>query len=371
MRYTPERMNPLRILHLYKDYSPILGGIENHIRTLAELEAGAGHHVTVLVTNPSNLPSRTTINGVHLIRARRLATVASTPLTLSFLTELRHLQADITHLHFPYPVGEVSQWLAGKRPYVITYHSDVVRQKAILWLYRPVLWRILRGAARLLPTSDQYLASSPYLSRLTEKCTVVPLCVDPRPFANAVPLVAPADVPTLLFVGRHRYYKGLDTLIRIMPGLHARLLVGGDGPMRKVWQSLAEEMGVSERVWFLGDIPDPDLPGFFASGDLFVLPANSRAEAFGIVLLEAMAAGLPCVTTELGTGTSFVVQQGVTGLVVPPGDPDALREAVWRLLEAGDLRKMMGEAGRARVLAEFTPEKLLARVQAVYREVTG
>ncbi|NUM49178.1 MAG: glycosyltransferase, partial [Anaerolineales bacterium] len=98
----------MRILHVYKDYSPILGGIENHIKTLAELEARAGHHVTVLVTNPARLPSRETLNGVHLIRTGRLATVASTPLTAAFLFELPRLNPDITHLHFPYPIGEVS-----------------------------------------------------------------------------------------------------------------------------------------------------------------------------------------------------------------------------------------------------------------------
>ncbi|GAB4581822.1 MAG: glycosyltransferase [Anaerolineales bacterium] len=361
----------MKILHIYKDYYPILGGIENHIKTLAELEAQAGHHVTVLVTNPSRLPSRETMNGVHLIRAGRLTTVASTPLTFGFLTALPRLKPDITHLHFPYPIGEVSQLLAGKRPYIITYHSDVVRQQTILRFYKPLLWRVLHSAARILPTSDRYIVSSPYLQPLAEKCTVVPLSVDPHPFAHPTPLIPPADRPTLLFIGRHRYYKGLDTLLQAMPNLKARLLVGGSGPEQARWQALAGEMGVTDRVQFLGDISDDDLPRFFANGDVFVLPANSRAEAFGKVLLEAMATGLPCITTELGTGTSFVVQDGVTGFVVPPQNSEALATAISRLLENVELRKAMGAAGRARVLAEFTPEKLLDRTQRVYREVLG
>jgi glycosyltransferase involved in cell wall biosynthesis len=359
----------LKILHVYKDYSPILGGIENHIKTLAELEAQAGHHVTVLVTNPARLPSRETINGVRLIRTWRLATVASTPLTGGFLTELPRLKPDLTHLHFPYPIGEVSQLIAGKRPYILTYHSDVVRQQTILRFYRPLMGRVLQGAARILPTSDRYMASSPTLRPFVDKCTVVPLCVDPEPFSNPTPLIPPTDIPTLVFVGRHRYYKGLDTLIRAMPRLNARLLVGGDGPMREAWESLAGELGVTGRVQFLGEVSDDHLPRFFASGDVFVLPANSRAEAFGKVLLEAMATGLPCVTTELGTGTSFVVQDGVTGFVVPPENPDALGEAIGRILGDAELRKQMGVAGRSRVVREFTPERLVERVQAVYREV--
>ncbi len=365
----------LKILHVYKDYHPILGGIENHIKTLAELQARAGHEVTVLVTNPGRLPANEMRNGVRLVRARRLATVASTPLSLTLPWQLRGQAADITHLHFPYPVGEMSQWLAGRgRSYVITYHSDVVKQQGILRFYRPVMQRVLRGAGRIIATSEAYIASSPYLKPLAGQCTVVPLSVNARPFMEATPLFPPAgpgEPPVLLFAGRHRYYKGLDTLIRAMPRLDACLLVGGDGPMRPVWEALVAELGVGEKVRFVGEVSDEALPGLYASADIFVLPANSRAEAFGKVLLEAMAAGLPCVTTEVGTGTSLVVQDGVTGRVVPPQDPEALAAALRPLLADGGLRRRMGEAGRERVLREFTPEQMVERVEAVYRAVLG
>jgi glycosyltransferase involved in cell wall biosynthesis len=360
----------MRILHVYKDYHPILGGIENHVRTLAELQASAGHDVTVLVTNPGGQPPRQQLNGVTIIRAPRLATIASTPLSPTFPLQLHRLRPAITHLHFPYPVGELSQWLAGRgRPYVITYHSDVVRQQRVLRLYRPVLQRVLRGAARILPTSEQYAATSPFLRPLAARCTVVPLSVDPARFAGAAPLLPRAAVPTLLFVGRHRYYKGLDDLLRALPGLEARLIAGGDGPMRPAWEKLAAELALGDQVQFLGDVSDGDLPGLYASADIFVLPANSHAEAFGKVLLEAMASGLPCITTEVGTGTSSVVQDGETGLVVAPRDPPALRAALQRLLAAPSLRHQMGAAGRARVISAFTPQQLLQRVHAVYEEV--
>lgn len=359
----------MRILHLYKDYFPVLGGIENHIKTLAEAQAAAGHQVSVLVTNPGREPARGRINGVEVIRTRRLATVASTPLTFGFPRALAAAGADVVHLHFPYPVGEVSQMLSGRGPYVVTYHSDVVRQQAILRLYRPLLWRFLRGAARVIATSSQYIASSRYLGPLAGKCAVVPLAVDPELFLKADPLIPPAGLPSLLFVGRHRYYKGVDDLIRALPGLEARLLVAGDGPMRPLWQALAQEKGVAGRVHFLGDVGDADLPRLYASADVFVLPANSRAEAFGQVLLEAMAAGLPCVTTELSTGTSYVVQDGVTGFVVPPRNPAELARATGHLLDDAQLRRAMGQAGQARVLREFTIEKLVSRIEAIYQDV--
>jgi rhamnosyl/mannosyltransferase len=120
----------------------------------------------------------------------------------------------------------------------------------------------------------------------------------------------------------------------------------------------------------LGNISDEDLPRLFASADVFVLPANARSEAFGKVLLEAMATGLPCVTTEVGTGTSFVVQDGVSGFVVPPENPPALAEAINRLLADVDLRRQMGQAGQERVLREFTVGKMVERVTAVYEAVS-
>lgn len=329
-----------------------------------------GYDVTVLVTNPGGLPTKSRIDGVDVIRLWRLAAVASTPLSFGFLTYLSKTQPEIAHLHFPYPVGEISQLIVGAdKPFVMTYHSDIVRQRRLLRFYQPLLLRVLQRAAAILATSEQYITSSPILHQMRSKCVVVPLAVDPDHFQDVQPLISPGSVSSLLFVGRHRYYKGLDDLIRVMPDLNARLLVGGDGPLRASWEALCLELGVTERVHFLGDISNEDLPRLYASADVFVLPANSRAEAFGKVLLEAMAAGLPCITTELGTGTSFVVQDGETGLVVPPRQPEALRDAIKKLLEDAVLRKSMGVAGRRRVLKEFTVDKMAARVDAVYQDV--
>ena len=363
-------METMQILHVYKDYHPVLGGIENHIKALAESQVADGHEVVVLVTNPGHRARRETYRGVHIIRAPRLATVASTPLSLTFPLIMYWQQTDITHLHFPYPIGELSQLLLGRaRPYVITYHSDVVRQKRILRAYRPLLRAVLRGANRILVTSDRYVRTSPFLRRFADKCTVVPLSVNPSQFGHAEATMPPSPVPTLLFVGRHRYYKGIDVLLQALVDLPARLLVAGDGPMRRQWEELAKALGVAERTYFLGDVSDEALPGLYASGDIFVLPATSRAEAFGKVLLEAMAAGLPCVTTELGTGTSYVVQDGHTGLVVQPRRPGELSAALRRLIDDENLRRRLGRSGRDRVEQMFTVEKMSDRVARVYDEV--
>lgn len=360
----------MKIVHIYKDYDPVVGGIENHIKQLAEAQTAVGHQVLVLVTNPGGQLRQTNLNGVEIRRAWRLATVASTPLSLSLPWAIWRATADIAHVHSPYPLAELGQWALGRsRPYVLTYHSDVVKQQTILRFYQPLLRRVLAGAGRILVSNDNYVHSSAYLRPLASKCVAVPFAVDVARFAQATPLWPATAVPTILFMGQHRYYKGVDDLIRAMPQLEARLLIGGDGPKRAEWQQLAHTLNVADKVHFLGRLAEEDLPRFYASGDLFVLPSNSRAESFGLVLQEAMAAGLPCVTTELGTGTSWLVQDGVSGRVVPPQNPAALAEAIRPLLADPALRQKMGQAGQKRAQTEFTLSQMVQRVQAVYTAV--
>ncbi len=360
----------MRILHLYKDYFPVLGGIENHIRVLAEAQTAAGHRVTALVCDPGRRTRIEELNGVRVVKASRLTTAASMPLSLSQPFILARLRPDVVHLHSPYPLGEVANHFLGRaRATVITHHSDVVRQKRILRFYGPLLRRVLRAADRIIATNPHYIETSPWLRPVRDRCVVVPLGVEVDRFARERGRSPGSE---LLFVGKLRYYKGVDDLLQALVAIPtARLTVVGEGPMRGEWEALARQLGLAERVTFTGEIPDAELPARYAAADLFILPANARAEAFGTVLLEAMSAGLPCISTELGTGTSWVVQDGLTGLVVPPRDPQALAEAIHALLADPERRAAMGRAGRARVRAEFTQEQMVARVQAVYRQVLG
>jgi glycosyltransferase involved in cell wall biosynthesis len=360
----------MRILHLYKDYFPVLGGIENHIRVLAEAQAAAGHAVTVLVCDPSRTTRVEEMNGVRVVKAGRLTTAASMPLSLRQPWHLLSSLPDVIHVQSPYPLGELSaSLLKPRRPLVISYQSDIVRQRGWLRLYGPLLSLVLRHAARILVSSPRYLDSSPWLQPVREKCVVVPLGVDIHRFAP--PSQAYQGVPTLLFVGRLRYYKGLDTLIRAMTGLpeEVQLRIVGEGEMESSLRALSAELGLLDRVHFAGEIPDADLPAEYHRASIFVLPANARAEAFGMVLLEAMASGLPCVTTEVGTGTSWVVQDGITGRVVPPQDPAALAAALRALLADPEQLHGMGQAARARAVTEFAQERLVDRVMAVYRSL--
>jgi rhamnosyl/mannosyltransferase len=369
----------MNILHIYKDYFPVLGGIENHIRVLAEASASRGHDVTVLVTS---LDRRTRIeasSGVKLVKTGRWLNVSSAPVSPALFTWARKLgrSADIVHLHFPYPLGETAHLFSGSRAKtVITYHSDIVRQRNLLRLYRPLLWRILRKADRIIATSPNYIDTSPFLSRVRNNCTVIPPGADVERFASVDAARASAlrsqlthhqAGPILLSVGRLRYYKGVDTLLRALPGLpNACFVIVGSGPMETEWRALAASLGVADRVIFAGDVPDAELPLYYHAADLYVLPANARAEAFGVALVEAMSAGLPCVTTEVGSGTSWVVQDGVTGLVVPPREPAALVNAIASLLGDKQRCRQMGQAAAARARAEFDERVMIDRVHNVY-----
>ncbi len=375
----------MNILHIYKDYYPVLGGIENHVRVLAEAGVARGHNVTVLVTSRDRHTRREELNGVKLIKTSRWINISSAPISPAMFFEARKLgrTADIIHLHFPYPLGEMACLFSGSHAKtVITYHSDIVRQKTLRTLYRPFLWRILRHADQLIATSGRYLDTSPYLSRFKAKCSIIPLGTDVAQYAQVKPQVV-ADLRSnlllygstsrqtpqfiLLSVGRLRYYKGLGDLIRALPQIpNAKYVIVGDGPMYGEWQQLARSLGVADRVFFAGEVADAELPYYYAACDLFVLPANARAEAFGTVIVEALAAGKPVISTEVGTGTSWVNVHGQTGLVVPPNDPPALAAAVNQLLGDNQQRAQLGHAAQARAYQEFTVKRMIDRVYAEY-----
>jgi glycosyltransferase involved in cell wall biosynthesis len=356
----------MRIVHLYKEYSPVLGGIENHVRWLAEHQAARGHDVSVLVCGSRWRGEVLHMNRVRVIRAGRLFTAASMPISVTYPRLVRRLRADIAHLHLPFPLGALSNWLVGRsRATVITYHCDIVRQRMLLKLYGPLLDRVLASCHAIITTSRQYAESSLRLAPVTDRCVVIPLAIDTARFAR------PEEAREgLLFVGRLRYYKRLDTLLRAMthlPGVH--LSVIGEGPMRPAAERLTRRLDLGSRVSFLGEVPDSELPAYYAAARLLVLPADSRAEAFGTVLLEAMAAGTPVVSTEIGTATSWVNVDGITGRVVPPRDPTALADAIEDLLSNEPLRARMGHAARERVTVEFDFDTMLDRVEHVYESV--
>jgi rhamnosyl/mannosyltransferase len=376
----------MRIVHIYKDYFPVLGGIENHIKQLAEAQVQRGHEVDVLVTNLDATYAFETINGVRVTKAPRHLNVQSAPIGFSFRAAVERLttDADIAHLHAPYPIGEICNLISGRaRKTVITWHSDIVRQKTLLRVYAPILRRVIAKADVIIPTSEVYARTSPWLCDHLAKCRPVPLGIDIARFApgrgageqrsgelHDSPSLLRSSVPLrLLSVGRLRYYKGLDRLIRVAPRLHdVHITIVGVGPMEAEWKALAQQLNVADRVTFAGEVNDAELPNWYRAADAYVIPATSRAEAFGIAILEAMASGLPVISTDVGTATSWINQDGVTGFVTPPDDDGALVGAIEKLRSVS-ARRRLGQAARARVEAEFTVERMVEKIEHIYSEI--
>lgn len=370
----------MKVLLLYKDYHPVIGGIENHIRLLAKGLRAENVDSRVLVTNTGSQTRHQTLDGVPITKAGRQAHLLSTPISLPFLFALwrQAAEVDIVHLHAPYPLAEMGQLLFGHgKTTVISYHSDIVRQRRTGELYAPLLRRVLQRAALIAASSPAYIRSSPFLRELKQKCRIIHYGIELERFAplpsevsaDALNLRARfGDRPLLLFIGRLRHYKGVDVLIRAMACVNAHLLVVGTGPMAEPWQNLVRSENLSDKVTFMGDCTEEETLAARAAADIFVLPSTNRAEALGIVQIEAMACGLPVISTELGTGTSYVNRHNETGLVVPPDDPRALAAAINELLANPQRRTQLGAQGRKRVHAEFSAPDMVRKTIAFYQE---
>lgn len=368
-----------RILHVYKDFfPPVRGGIENTINLMARgcLDE---FDVSVLVCGGTSGEDEEMIDGVRVVRVREWTRLWSAPIAPDFVRALsREAQrTDLLHFHHPNPTGDLAYLLRGHRkPFVITYHSDVVRQRAAMLIYGFLQRFMMRHAAVIMPTSPDYIASSASLRPHKEKCQVVPLGIEIERFTPTPGIVEHAQeirrrmgTPIVLFVGRLRYYKGLHFLIEAMRAVEAQLVVVGSGPEESFLREKVLQAGLEERVHFVGELDDAELLWYLYAADIFCLPSHLRSEAFGICQIEAMACGVPVVSTALDTGVPFVNKHGETGLVVPPADPQALASALNRLLADDNLRRTFGEAARRRAATLFSAQRMNELVKRVYRKV--
>lgn len=382
----------MRILHLGKYYAPQRGGIERHVQALAEWTAGHGAKVGVLVHQPGGRwrTRRETMAGVEVRRVGCIAAPLYTPIGPAFPLELaRALDAfrpDILHLHLPNPsaLAALASPPARRLPWLVHWHADVPpdapdwRVRAAYRAYRPFERAVLARAAAVIATSAAYRDASAALAPWRSRTRVIALGIaDTADGGNGrAPWPDGADTGAglrLLAVGRLSYYKGFDVLIDALARTpRAVLLLIGSGESERALRQRANALGVTDRIAFAGEVDDNTLAGAYAGADALVLPSLDRSEAFGLVLLEAMRAGLPVIASAIaGSGVGHVVVDGETGLLVPAGDAGALAAAIVRLADDAGLRRRLGAAGRARFLREFTLERSAAQVLALYRELTG
>lgn len=367
----------MKVLQIYKDYyPPVKGGIEKHINLLANGLKQHGVDVEILVSNVSRKLEIEYNNNIRIIKAPQLGRIASAPINLTFPRLLRKAaeKADLLHFHLPNPTAVVAYFLSGiQKPLVVTYHSDIVRQKILKKFYTPFSKYFLSETNAIIATSSSYAHTSEELFHYRHKCHIIPLSIQPAgKNHNNAPAISCEDIrkrfgsQLILFVGRFRYYKGINFLVKAMKGVDAKLLLIGSGPLEKRLKGYVASLELQEKIVFLGEVSDKDISSYFKACDVVVLPSIYKSEAFGMVLLEAMSYGKAVVSTELGTGTSFVNINDKTGLVVPPCNVKALSTAINQILDDRDLRREYGEAGKKRVKQYFDLQNMVDQVMSVY-----
>jgi glycosyltransferase involved in cell wall biosynthesis len=267
----------------------------------------------------------------------------------------------------------------GKKPQLLVHwHSDVINKGLLGKILHPLESALLRRADCIVATSQVYADASETLSLYKDKIAVVPIGVPDTKHAGADP-----DLPTpiddqiygkkiILAVGRLVAYKGFKVLIEAAKHLSndsVAVIVGG-GPLQQELQQEIELAGAKDRVVLAGRLSDAALHTLFKRALLYCLPSTYRAEAFGVVLLEAMSYGLPIVATDIpGSGVPWVNQHGISGLNVPVGDPLALAQACNQILASPELRSKLAIGASQRFAAEFTEEVSVKRMMHIYDQM--
>ncbi len=364
-----------KVLHVYKTYMPFtMGGVEQVIQQLAISTSTSGYQHQVLTLHEGKDLQIVQRPEAEVIGVPCRFQALSTPLSLAYIKHFRRLakSADILHFHHPFPLQDLAQSISNlNKPSIVTYHSDVVRQKWANRLYYPLLSRFLKKANTIVAASPHYKNSSKVLQRYPSKTQVIPfgLSEDSYPKPSQACLArwqAQFGQGFFLFVGVLRYYKGLDTLIAAAKSSGLPVVVAGDGPLCKDVEAAAANL---DHFHYLGMVSDEDKMALLTLATAFVFPSSHRSEAFGISLLEASMMGKALISTEIGTGTSFINIDGETGLVVPPSDSGELARAMDTLWRDEALRVEMGAKSRARFSSVFTSSEMGRHYAEAYQRL--
>ncbi len=378
----------MRVAHLTATFFPYPSGAGRVCLQNALGAAKLGCDVTVITSAVKDESVIDDPPGLTVHRLPAAFKVGNAPLLPGLF---RMAKYDIVHLHYPFVFGqEILHAVAGLRriPVVITYHQDLIlsgMMGRMVALHEKTVGRlILTRANRLLVTSRDYFNASRiarFFKPNDPRVTEMPNGVDTSRFTTDVDTAGirsmygfAEDDVVLAFCGgmdTPHYFKGVDVLLNAAARVDApnlRLMLIGDGDLRARYMEEARRLGLGERAVFCGRVPDSDLPRHYAAADFLVLPSTTMGEAFGIVLLEAMAAGKPVIASNL-PGVRTVVNSGVDGFLAAPNDVDDLAARIRDMLDAGDRRKVMGRAGRDKVVAKYDWSRINERLVDVYREV--
>ena len=369
----------VHVLHVYRTYFPeTQGGLEETIRQICLNTRRHGIASRVLCPSPSIAPRVVRREEAAVYRCRLDGEVASCSLSREAFPIFRRLLpwADIVHYHFPWPMADVLHFTSGVRvPTVLTYHSDIVRQRVLARFYSPLMNRFLGSVDRVVCTSPNYLATSDVLKRLGDRVDVVPIGLDgtsyPEPTEDTLAKTrSEYGDDFFLFVGVLRYYKCLHILLEAAQGAPYPVVIVGSGPDEAKLKRQAAELGLTN-VTFAGHVDDATKIALMRLCRGVVFPSYLRAEAFGVALLEGAMNGKPMITTEAGSGTSHVNVDGETGIVAEPASAGAFRNAMDRLHSDPGLARRLGAGARERFDRLFTGRLMGDRYADIYRSLAA
>lgn len=368
------------IVHLTKWYPPAVGGMERVIEFYADAARSGGHEVTVICCTKGDEQGRTvTATGVVVVRVKSWGILNSMPISPGMLTAMHRIlpTADIVHFHEPFPLGTLFLlMLPPPRKLVTTWHGDIVKQKRLKPYAEWLQGKLADRTDAIVCTTDRMAAGSPFLQRYADRIRLVPFMIDLAPF-DAVRSDRERLSATrrrwggryMLGCGRLVPYKGFEFLIAALEGTEMRAVIVGQGPLQADLEAQAQARGVADQVVFAGAVDDETVRDLYCASEFFAFPSVTQGEAFGIVQLEAMAAGRPVINTWLPTSVPAVSLDRLTGLTVPPRDAVALRDAMHRLWTDAGLRETYAAAALVRVREHFSRSRVVGQLLDFYDDV--
>jgi len=393
------KKSPYKICHLAKYYPPMPGGIETHVQELARAQADLGAEISVVCVNGLDKKKRPSLrtktsqeldNNVQIISLGRLGSFSRLDLCPEILEKLRQVVNEsysVIHLHTPNPtmliawsIARVIAWLR-RRPrtaLVITHHSDIIKQRFLKYALRPIEYLVYRQASCILTDSLSYIEGSKFLRTFNNNIQALPLGLDCSRYIQPSKaalfysrcLKEEYGMPIWLSVGRLVYYKALHVAIEALAMVPGKLIVIGTGPLEKELKNQAKQLGLENRIVWLGRVSGDELTGAYHAATALWFPSNVRSEGFGLVQVEAMASGCPVINADIpGSGVPWVSRHEQEGLTVPINDPVSLARAAQRLLDEPNLRDRLSVASRFRASHEFDHKIMAQRSFEIYEQV--
>lgn len=369
----------MNVLHVYQTYFPdTQGGIQEVIR---QITLNTTQQVTSRIFTLSRqirVPQKVSVRGVEVYQVPQCLRIQSCGFAIKGLNVFHNLctWADIIHYHFPWPFADLLHFIfaySKSKKIVISYHADIIRQKILRILYKPLMNAFLGRADCIVVSSYDYLSSSATLLKFQEKAVVIPIGIN----ESCYPVVAHDRMQSwkrliggdfFLFVGVLRYYKGLDTLLAAAVDAKFKVVIAGSGPLEGALQHYAKQLNL-DNVIFLGQIHNDDKVALLKLAIGFVFPSPLRAESFGLSLLEAAMFGKPLISANINSGTSSINFHQLTGIQVEPNDPVGLRHAMELIYTQPTLAARFGTCARKRYEALFTGQQMGERFEQLYNRL--